>query len=298
MMSSLQSLERLWPIMIALTKRNILLYFRDKTAVFFSLFAVIILIALYVLFLGDLTSKGLPDFPSKKPLLMSWFIAGILAITSMTTTLGSFGILVEDRATNKILDFYTSPISRAKMVGGYILSALFIGFMMCLFTFTVAEIFLFLSGQSLLPFSKMIIVIGVIILSVLASASMVLLLVSFFETSNAFAAASTVIGTLLGFLAGIYIPIGTLPDYIQTIVKLFPVSHSAALFRQILMESSIIDAFSNAPVELKETFLSDMGVFYEINGQKSSTVFSVVYLISTTILFFVLSLLVMGRKNK
>lgn len=297
-MSSSQSPERLWPIMIALTKRNILLYFRDKTAVFFSLLAVIILIALYVLFLGDLTSKGLPDFPSKNALLMSWFIAGILAITSMTTTLGAFGIMVEDRATNKTLDFYASPVPRAKIVGGYIMSALFIGFMMCLFTFIVAQVFLLFSGQSLLSVSKMIMAIGVILLSVLASASMVLFLVSFFKTSNAFAAASTVIGTLLGFLAGIYIPIGTFPDYIQTIVKLFPVSHSAVLFRQILMESSMIEAFSSAPIEMKENFLFGMGVFYEINGHKLSKVFSVLYLISTTILFFVLSLLVMGRKNK
>ncbi len=55
--------------MIAFAKRNILLYFRDKTTVFFSLLAVIILIALYVLFLGDMTSKGLPDFPAKKAVL-------------------------------------------------------------------------------------------------------------------------------------------------------------------------------------------------------------------------------------
>lgn len=282
---------------MAFTKRNILLYFRDKTAIFFSLLAVIILIALYVLFLGDLTSKGLPDFPSKKALLMSWFIAGILAITSMTTTLGSFGILVEDRATKTIKDFYASPISRAKLVGGYIMSALFIGIIMCVFTFVVAEVFLFLSGESLLSFDRIILVFGVIILSVLASASMVLLLVSFFKTSNAFAAASTVIGTLLGFLAGIYIPIGTLPDYIQTIVKIFPVSHSAALFRQLLMESSIVDAFSNAPIDMKKDFLFNMGVFYEFNGEKSSKLFSVVYLIATTILFFTLALLVMSRKS-
>ena len=89
----------------------------------------------------------------------------------------------------------------------------------------------------MLSFGKMIAASGVVILAVLASASMVLLLVSFFKTSNAFAAASTVIGTLLGFLAGIYIPIGSLPDYLQTIVKFFPVSHSAALFRQVLMET-------------------------------------------------------------
>ncbi|MCZ2258282.1 ABC transporter permease [Sporosarcina sp. G11-34] len=284
--------------MMAFTKRNILLYFRDKTSVFFSLLAVLILIALYVLFLGDMTLKSLPDFPSKKALLMSWFIAGILSVTSVTTTLGSFGNLVEDQANKTYMDFYSSPISRVKLVGGYILSALFIGFIMCLFTFITAEIFLFITGEALLPFNKMLAVVGVILLAVLASASMVLLLVSFFKTSNSFAAASTVIGTLLGFVAGIYIPIGSLPDYLQTIVKLFPVSHSAALFRQLLMEAPLVDAFANAPAEMKEAFQFDMGVFYTINGDKTSMLFSVFYLAGTAILFFLLSLLVMKKKSK
>ena len=117
------------------------------------------------------------------------------------------------------------------MVGGYIISALVVGFIMCLSTLIASNLFLVVSGEAMLSVSKMITASGVVILAVLASASMVLLLVSFFKTSNAFAAASTVVGTLLGFLAGIYIPIGSLPDYLQTIVKLFPVSHSAALFQ-------------------------------------------------------------------
>jgi multidrug/hemolysin transport system permease protein len=284
--------------MMAFAKRNILLYFRDKMTVFFSLLAVIILIALYVLFLGDMTAKGLPDFPAKKALLTSWIIAGILAVTTMTTTLGSFGILVEDRANKTYMDFYSSPISRSKLVGGYIISALVVGFIMCMFTLIASNVFLLISGEAVLSFAQIIEAGSVIILSVLASGSMVLLLVSFFKTSNAFAAASTVIGTLLGFLAGIYIPIGSLPDYIQSVVKLFPVSHSAALFRQLLMEGPLLDAFSNSPSEIKQAFQIDMGMFYEINGEKTSKLFSVLYLCGTTLLFFVLSLLVLRRKNK
>lgn len=284
--------------MLAFAKRNILLYFRDKATVFFSLLAVIILVALYVVFLGDMTAKQLPDFPAKKALLMSWFIAGMLAITSTTTTLASFGILVEDRANKTYMDFYSSPISRTKLVGGYILSALTIGFLMCLCTLVASNLFLVVAGEAMLSFGKMIVASGVVILAVLASSSMVLLLVSFFKTSNAFAAASTVVGTLLGFLAGIYIPIGSLPDYLQTIVKLFPVSHSAALFRQVLMETPLMNSLAKAPVEIKDAFLFDMGIFYKINGEKMSTLFSVFYLGATTLVFFVLSLLVMKRKNK
>lgn len=284
--------------MMAFAKRNILLYFRDKATVFFSLLAVIILVALYVLFLGDMTAKQLPDFSAKKALLMTWFIAGMLAVTSMTTTLGSFGILVEDRANKIYMDFYSSPISRTKLIGGYIMSALVVGFIMCLCTLIASNIFLVVSGEAMLSFSKMITASGVVILAVVASASMVLFLVSFFKTINAFAAASTVIGTLLGFLAGIYIPIGSLPDYLQAIVKVFPVSHSAALFRQVLMETPLMNSFANAPAEIREAFLYDMGVFYTINGDKTSPLFSIFYLIATTLVFFVLSLMVLKRKNK
>lgn len=283
--------------LLAFTKRNIVLYFRDKTAVFFSLFAVFILIALYVLFLADLTAEGIPEFPSKDALLISWFIAGILAVTSMTTTLGAFGILVEDRANQRTMDFFAAPIPRTKLVAGYIFSAIFVGTFMSVVTFIIADIYLLSTGIGLLSLSKTIKVIGIIILSVFTSGSMVLFIVSFLKTSNAFSAVSMVIGTLLGFLAGIYIPIGNFPDYLQFIVKLFPVSHSAALFRQVLMESYLVEAFTNAPIGIKETFELDMGVFYEVSGKSISKFSSIIYLILTTILFFSLSLLNMKRKR-
>ncbi|MFR1983726.1 MAG: hypothetical protein ACLS4Z_08430 [Christensenellaceae bacterium] len=40
--------------MITFAKRNLLVFFKDKSSVFFSLFAVFIIIGLYALFLGDM----------------------------------------------------------------------------------------------------------------------------------------------------------------------------------------------------------------------------------------------------
>lgn len=285
-------------LVFAIAKRNINLYFRDKTAVFFSLLAVLILIALYVFFLGEMTSKGLPDFPAKKPLLTAWFIAGILAVTSMTSTLGALGVLVDDRFLKIDTDFNSSPISKPQLVGGYITSSMFVGILMCSFTVIVASIYLSLSGGTILSFGNTVQLFGVIILSVVANGSMVLFLVSSLKTSNAFAGASMVIGTFIGFLAGIYIPIGSLPEYLQTIVKVFPVSHSVSLFRQILMESSLLEAFSNAPAELKKDFIINMGVSYEINDKLTTKLFSVLYLIGTTVFFFTCTLFVLMKKKR
>ena len=40
-------------VFLQLCRRNLLLFFRDKSAVFFSLLSVFIIIGLYALFLGD-----------------------------------------------------------------------------------------------------------------------------------------------------------------------------------------------------------------------------------------------------
>src|SRR5690606_28948098 len=90
-------------------------------------------------------------------------------------------------------------------------------------------------------------VVGLTILTVLYSSFMMFFMVSFFKSNNAFATASTVIGTLIGFLTGVYIPIGELPGSVQTVVKIFPPSHSAVLLRKIMMEEAQKISFAGAP---------------------------------------------------
>ena len=45
----------------AMTKRNLLIYFRNKSAVFFSILSALILLAIMVVFLGEASSEGLLD---------------------------------------------------------------------------------------------------------------------------------------------------------------------------------------------------------------------------------------------
>lgn len=45
----------------AMTKRNLLIYFRNKSAVFFSILSALILLAIMVVFLGESSSEGLLD---------------------------------------------------------------------------------------------------------------------------------------------------------------------------------------------------------------------------------------------
>ncbi|GHU44920.1 ABC transporter [Clostridia bacterium] len=233
---------------MVLIKRNVKLFFRDKTAVFFSLLAVLIIIGLYAVFLGDVMLKD-PDMaklPNAKMIMYEWLFAGLLTVTSVTASMGAFSIMVEDKSKKIIRDFNCAPISGAKITFGYIGSAFVVGTLVTTFTLLLAEIFIVMQGGELLSPFNLLKTFLLLLLSVLASSALVTFLVGIFKTQSQFSGASTIIGTLIGFITGIYLPVGNLPDYAQVAVKCFPLSHSAALFRGLLMDDSIDNAFAGA----------------------------------------------------
>lgn len=278
--------------------RNIKLFFRDKAGVFFSFMAVIILFGLYVLFLGDTVVKGLGDMPGAEPLMMSWIMAGIIAIAAITTTMGAFSTMVEDRSKKINKDFYAAPVARWKITASYLISAIIVGLIMTLLTFVFAQVYLVIKGGEILALKPMLLMLGYIVLSVISSSSLVFFMVSFFKTQSAFSAASTVLGTMIGFLTGMYVPIGSLPEAIQWVIKVFPISHSVALIRQVIMEVPMSVSFSNMPPQAMEEFQKTMGVYYWFGDTKLNALASILILVATTIIFFGLSVLNMSRKNK
>jgi len=284
--------------MIGFTKRNLLVFFKDKSSVFFSLLAVFIIIGLYALFLGDVWVRSLDGASGARYLMDSWIMAGILSVTSATATMGAFGIMVEDKVKKIAKDINSSPLKRSGIAGGYIASAYLIGVIMSLVAFALAEIYIVINGGAFLSASAALQVFALILLSSLANTSIILFMVSFFKSGNAFATASTIIGTLIGFLTGIYLPIGQLPEAIQWIIKVFPVSHSAALFRQVMMADPIGKTFAGAPAETVKSFEQMMGVVFKFGETEVSALTSVIILAVTAAVFYGLSILRLSRKSK
>lgn len=284
--------------MIAFAKRNLKLFFRDKSAVFFSLMAVFIVLMLYILFLGDVWAEGMSEVPDIKNLMNTWIMAGLLGVTSVTTTMGAFGTMVEDRSRGISKDFYTAPVSRRTIVGGYIASSFLIGVIMSVVTLVIAEVYLLFLGVPLLSPVSLLLTLLVILLTTLSNSALILFMVSFFSSEKAFATASTVIGTLIGFLTGIFLPIGSLPAGVQYVVKCFPPSHGIFLLRQIFMEQQLSDSFAGAPAEVVTEFKDTMGVVCSFGDSVFPNWASVLVLAGTAVLFFALAVLVLSRKKK
>jgi multidrug/hemolysin transport system permease protein len=280
-------------------KRNLLVFLRDRGAVFFSLLAIFIIIALYVVFLGDVwLSDSMKGIENADTLMNSWLVAGLLAVASVTTTMGAFGVMIDDKTRKISKDFYSSPIKKSSITGGYIGSAYLIGVVMSIITTFIAQIYIVLSGGEWFSLMVYIKIFCLTLFTTFTNTSLVCFIVSFFKSHSAFSTASTMIGTLIGFLTGIYLPIGALPEAVQTVIKVFPVSHAASLFRKVLMEDGMGKVFNGIPAEYLSGFKEYMGVTFRFGANEITTLTSILILAGTTVMFYCLSLINMSMNRR
>ncbi len=281
----------------SLVVRNLKMYFRDKASVFFSMLGVIIIIGLYATFLGDMmisyAGEEFENAPIDVRFLMdSWIMAGVIIVATITTTLGAYGIAVQDNASKIIYDFRVSPIKRFKIVLSYLISAFFVGLIMCMVSLALGEIYIKFSGGEFLDFLGFLKALGIIILSVMMNSSIAFFIISFIKSNSAFGAISTVVGSIIGFLMGVYIPIGNLPSGLQTVIRYVPYSHPAVLMRQVMMSQAVDLSY------MPKQFILYTGVHYEWGDAYMSAWLHIGYILLTTLIFFIFGVLMMSRKRK
>jgi len=284
--------------MVKLINRNIKLYFRDRASVFFSLLGAMILILVYVLFLSSnqLESVRQEVGPTINEdnlsyLINSWILAGMLSITTITSTLGALGFMVNDKERKIIKDFKSSPLAMTSYPIAAIVSAFIIGVLISGIVLLVYGVYIFLATGHYFDLAIVLKTIGLIFVSSLMNATLMGFIVSFVSTNSAFSAISLIIGSSIGFLNGMYIPIGQLGESTQKVLKLLPFSHIASLFRQVLMKQSIDVTFSGAPQESIDNYKNVLGVVLDWNGKKiplnQSFLFILAVFLISLVLFFI-----------
>ena len=130
----------------------------------------------------------------------------------------------------------------------------------------------------------------------LAVSSMALFFLLFVKSEKTASTITTVMGTLIGFIVGVYIPIGMMPEFIQKIMKAFPITYSATLFKQIftLEPSKLI--FNNSNDLLAYNKL--VGNVIYVNNQEITYNTYLIILGLTSIIFFGISLIKIKKDNK
>lgn len=284
--------------MIIFASRVLKIYLRDKTAVFFSLLSSFIIIGLYILFLGETYSSSFEQIGNIHQLMDQWVMAGLLATTSVSTSVATLSVMVDDQYQKRQKDFYCTPIKKTALAGGYFMASMIISFFLSLITLFFAQIYILINKGSWFSFSVYMQIIVILLLTVLMNSSMMFFISSFFKSNHAFSTATSIIGTLIGFLTGIYIPIGTLPEIIQWVIKIFPTSHGAVLLRQTMMNSTMNQSFQQLPQTAVVEFQNILGITYQFENITLTPICHYFYLIIFTIIFFIGAVYIHSRQRQ
>jgi multidrug/hemolysin transport system permease protein len=221
-----------------LARRNLRIFFRDRAGVFFSLLSALILIALYALFLGGLQVDNLAErFVDAsdgeiQAFVDAWVFAGITMITTLTTGLAALSVFVEDSASGRFKDFLVSPIRRSSIIFGYMISSFIVSVVMTAVVVVVSQLYTIIRGNPPMTPSSLLLAAGYVVVIAAAFSALSGFVVTFLTSNSAFAALSTIVGTIIGFLAGAYIPAGTLPAAVVDVMNALPFAQAAMLLRQ------------------------------------------------------------------
>ncbi|RSI13419.1 ABC-2 type transporter [Streptococcus sanguinis] len=242
--------------MLMLIKRNFLLYFRNHSGVILSLFGAIIPFLLYIVFLKN----NYKDHSSQ--LMDLWLIGGVLAVTGLTTTLAAFSRQVEDRERKVTDDLFITDLGPWGLQLSYLVSSVIIGFLMQVIMFAFMLSYFTLEDKVSFEWGSLPYLMFLMLLNSLLATLINALIVQCFKSVDSLGKLATVVGATSGFLVGTYIPIGTLPNMAQNLMKLTPSNYMASLFRQVLMKKSLADTFANNS-QLQAAFEKTMGIRIE-----------------------------------
>ena len=286
-------------ILYQLVLRNLRLYLRDKAAVFFSFLSVIIIIFLYVLFLGamqvDSLASTFGDVEGIDWLVSSWIMAGLLTVSTVTIPLTAIGILIQDRQIGMIADFYTSPIDRRILALSYLVSSWIIAFIMVFFNFVIGQVYVVISGGEFLSLIPALQILGLVLLSIMTFSSFFFYIALHMKTLNAFGILSTLVGTFIGFLGGIYIPIGVLDKSVQSVMNVLPSAHSVTLMRNIYMKEPIDLVFSGGSQEAFDTYSYIYGLEVNIGDFTMGSIHLLLSMVAFALIFYVLSVVKLSK---
>ncbi|MBI0120569.1 ABC transporter permease [Lactobacillus sp. M0398] len=281
--------------MFALFRRNLKIYFSNIPAVFMSCLGALISFFIYIGFLQNNLRSNWQQLPNVTKMLDLWMIAGIVAVSGITTAFQALGQQVSDRETRADADFELTGISRFAENFAYILSGTTVSFFMQIITFIVMAMYFSLVDHISIPQSALLPGLLYILVGAIAATLLDEIIVLFMHSSTTFSRLSAVLGAAAGFAVATYLPYGILVSGAQSLVKLVPSSYEAAALRYFLLKQTL----ATFPANVKRHLTNYLGIQFKMNNWRLNNMLVLLLMIAILILVIgLLSFITDRRSNK
>ncbi len=224
-----------------LIKRNTLLFFKDKGTFLTSLISPIIILILFVTFLGGIYRNAftpndlnmLPDLDNKliEGFVGGWLISCLLAVSAVTIAFTANMCMVKDKATKAICDFDITAVKKSTMALGYYISTVIVTLIICYAVVAIGFIYISIVGW-FIPFKDVLLILLDVFILVLFGTGLSSIVASFINSQGAITAVTTIVSSMYGFLCGAYMPISEFSDTIQKVIMLLPGTYATSLLHR------------------------------------------------------------------
>ncbi|MBQ9793044.1 MAG: ABC transporter permease [Clostridia bacterium] len=276
-----------------LVKRNVKLYFKDKLTFFLSLITPLILVVLFLTFLKsvyeDSLLMSLPEgFTISDNILNaftgSWLFSSIMAVSCVTVAFCS-NMMISDKISKSVNDFYVSPVKRSTVSTGYFISNFITTFLVCFIVLIVSLVYLAIVGWYI-TFVDIVMIILNIIICVLFGTLLASFVSLFISSQGGLSAISTLVSSMYGFICGAYMPIASFGDGMKAFVGFIPGTYGTILFRQYYMNGVLNEMAKTLPAQVIDSIKSGFDYnFSFFNNQVTTWVMFLVLILSVIILF-------------
>ncbi len=248
-------------VTLALVKRNIKLFFKDKGMFLTSLITPAILLILYATFLSNVyrdsfTSNLSETLDLSKSiidgLVGGQLISSILAVSCVTVAFCSNFLMVQDKANGTIKDLMISPVKSAALSMSYYIATLISTLIICFVAMCICLLYVFIVGWYMSAADVLLLFLDIFLL-VLFGTALSSIINFFLSTQGQISAVGTIISAGYGFICGAYMPISSFGGGLQKVISFLPGTYGTSLIRNHSMQGVLSEMQNQGvPIEVIE----------------------------------------------
>ena len=263
-----------------LTKRNMKMFFKDKGMFFVSLATPLILLGLYIIFLGSMyTDSYLQVIPENividdkviDGLVGSQLFSSLLAVCTVTVAFCSNMLMVNDKVSGAKNDLLIAPLKKSKIALSYYLASFISTLLSCLVSTLVCFVYLAIVGWYL-SFVDIILIFFDVLLLVMFGTALSSVINHFLTSGGQISAVGSIVSAAYGFICGAYMPISSYGTAVQKVLSFLPSTYGTSLIRNHAMRGAFDEMVSQGvPTSVVEEIKSSIDCNIEFFGHSVST---------------------------
>lgn len=250
---------------IALWKRGLKAFIRNKTGLIFSL----IFPFFFVYVFGAIFKNEFIQNP------VAYMLSGVIITTVFESALNLASTTVDDMVSGFMKEVLVSPAKRISVAIGQLLSAATVATVQGILILLIG---LFIGIKFTVWTTPVYIVLAMICVGVVFS-GVGLFLATIVRSGQTFQIIKTAVTMPLTFLSGAYIPLDMLPNLLKNVAYLNPMTYATAFFRMVVLEKT----------GLSTAELVNEGLAINIHGFIVTPIMSLFIILLIGVIFLILS---------